>query len=97
MGKFSLTILDHVFFFQIDGVKSKRKYLFKFSNMWLQDTNFCSMVKNNWPSINVLEEVIPMDRLVIKLKCLKKILVKWEKEKKANEELYKIEKLMEIF
>ena len=89
---------DHSpFCLQLDGVKKSNYYPFKFNHMWLDEEDFCSLVRNSWKSFLVLDDFSVMDKIVLKIKILKKKVVLWENVKhiKSNKELVEIEDLME--
>ena len=65
--------------------------------MWLQNEEFCLMVRKFWQDITIPDvRSKALDNLVIKIKCLRKEVRKWEKDQKikANEDFQRLEEQM---
>jgi hypothetical protein len=79
--------------FKLIKGKEKIKFPFKFNSVWLIDPDFVTLVRSNWHKFLVLEGSSPMDSLVQKLKLLKSLVIKWERNKKikSKEELVQLE------
>lgn len=79
------SISDHKpLILQIDCLKFKKAYPFKFNSIWLEDSDFNLLVRRNWLSLSTLGAFNPLDALVNKLKCLKSMVIKWVKDKQKQ-------------
>ena len=68
---------------QLEEDSRKKNYPFKFGNMWLQNEEYCLMVRKFWEDITIPDvRRKAMDNLVIKLKCLRKEVRKLERYQK---------------
>jgi hypothetical protein len=78
---------------QIEQEKEKIKFPFKFNSVWLTEPDFVFLVRSNWHKLVMIEFSSPMDSLVHKLKLLKSLVIKWERNKKfiSKEELVQLE------
>jgi hypothetical protein len=79
----NVKISDHMpVVFQLDQEQEKISYPFKFNFVWLTEPDFVKLVRTNWNKLVGSEITSPMDSLVQKLKLLKSLVIRWERNKK---------------
>jgi exonuclease III len=80
----NIKISDHMpMIFHLEQEKEKYNYPFKFNYVWLDEPDFVNLVRSTWNKLLVTEDFNPMDSLVQKLKLLKSVVIKWERNKKS--------------
>jgi hypothetical protein len=95
----NVKLSDHMpVVFQLEPNQQKQKIPFKFNSMWLKDSDFSLLVCSNWHKMEEFDSTFPMVNLVSKLKSLKSLVIKWEKNKKleSKEEPVQLEVDMDI-
>jgi hypothetical protein len=82
----------------LEQEKEKFNYPFKFNSIWLDEPDFVDLVRTTQNRLLDIEDINPMDSLVQKLKLLKSMVIKWERNKKhlAKEELIQLETYLDI-
>lgn len=82
---------------RLGGVIVLSRFPFKFNNSWLEEDEFCCLMKNTWFSLSDSEGDSSMTNRVQKLKSLKNVVVEWEKRKTliSKHELLEIERVLE--
>jgi len=73
-------------------------FSFRFSHIWLEDESFKDLIRSFWAYVEQEDGESVMELLVIKLSGLKRVVIKWEMEKKkvSSEELVQIEEEIEL-
>ena len=65
---------------EMDHVQNNRFYLFKLNHMWMKETYFTDLVRDEWKKKEEIEHESSMRRLVRKLCSPKKLVIQWEKK-----------------
>ena len=78
---------------QFNQEQENIKFPFKLNLVWLIEPNFVNLVRSNQHKLVTLEYSFPMDSLVLKLKLMKSLVIKWERNKKQKykEELVQLD------
>lgn len=69
---------------ELDHVKRKSCLPFKFNHSWLKDKDCIDLVRLEWKKMDGMDRGSTMKSLVTKLRTLKNIVAKWEKERKME-------------
>jgi hypothetical protein len=81
----NVKLSDHIHVvLQFDQEKKNIKLPLIFNLVWLKDPDFVLLVHSNWKKLIVSDFSSPMDKLVQKLKLLKSLVKKWERNKKLK-------------
>ena len=83
---------------QLDFDFLKINLPFKFNRVWLEEEEFRAFIRATWVDMNHLECEPDCRRFMMKLRFLKRLVIKWERQRKAKNrlELYEVEETIAL-